>query len=169
MLLKLERWINRLSEILGRIAGLLLLLLVLNVFYDVVARYIFNSVSIGMQELEWHLYATMFLLGVPYAITRDGHVRVDIIYERLSLKRKALIDLVGSITLLLPFALMVSWCGIDFTWQAYDIGEGSGDPGGLPYRWVIKSMIPFAFLAIVIAATGTILKSINILRSPGAD
>ncbi len=106
----------------------------------------------------------MFLLGVSYAISTEGHVRVDLIYERLSQKRRAIIDLTGSLVLLLPFALMVFWYGIDFTWQAWDIDEGSGDPGGLPNRWIIKGMIPFSFLAMAISGLGMMLHSINILR-----
>ncbi len=164
MLLKLEDWITTFSHFLGKVAGLLFILLLFNVFYDVVARYVFNSVSIGMQEMEWHLYASMFLLGVSYGIASEGHVRVDLFYERLSPKRKAIIDLTGSLVLLLPFALMVFWYGIDFTWQAWDIDEGSGDPGGLPNRWIIKGMIPFSFLAMAISGLGMMLRSINILR-----
>jgi TRAP-type mannitol/chloroaromatic compound transport system permease small subunit len=164
MLLKLEDWIRRFSNLLGNIAGILFILLLFNVFYDVVARYVFNSVSIGMQEMEWHLYASMFLLGVSYGIASEGHVRVDLIYERLSPKRKAIIDLTGSVVLLIPFALLVFWYGIDFTWQAWDIDEGSGDPGGLPNRWIIKGMIPFSFLTMAISGLGMMLHSINILR-----
>ena len=164
LLLKAEAAITRFSIWIGYICGILLLLLIANVFYDVVARYVFNSVSIGMQEMEWHLYASMFLLGVSYAISTEGHVRVDLIYERLSQRRRAIIDLTGSLVLLLPFALMVFWYGIDFTWQAWDIDEGSGDPGGLPNRWIIKGMIPFSFLAMAISGLGMVLRSINILR-----
>jgi TRAP-type mannitol/chloroaromatic compound transport system permease small subunit len=89
---------------------------------------------------------------------------VDLFYERLSQKRRAIIDLTGSLVLLIPFTLMVFWYGIDFTWQAWDIDEGSGDPGGLPNRWIIKGMIPFSFLAMAISGLGMMLRSINILR-----
>ncbi|MGD8556524.1 MAG: TRAP transporter small permease subunit [Chromatiales bacterium] len=164
LLLKAEAAITRFSTWIGYVCGILLLLLIANVFYDVVARYVFNSVSIGMQEMEWHLYASMFLLGVSYAISTEGHVRVDLIYERLSPKRRAIIDLTGSLALLMPFTLMVFWFGIDFTWQAWDIDEGSGDPGGLPNRWIIKGMIPLSFLAMAISGLGMALRSINILR-----
>ena len=169
MLLKLEDWIRTFSHFLGNVAGILFILLLFNVFYDVIARYVFNSVSIGMQEMEWHLYASMFLLGVSYGIATEGHVRVDLVYERLSPKRRAIIDLTGSLVLLMPFALMVFWYGIDFTWQAWDIDEGSGDPGGLPNRWIIKGMIPFSFLAMAISGLGMMLRSINILRGYHQD
>lgn len=162
-LLKLERLINRFSELLGVVAALLFILLLLNIFYDVIMRYLFNDVSIGMQELEWHLYASMFMLGVPYALRTGSHVRVDIIYDQLESRKKAWINLFGTLFLLLPFTLLVGWYGIGFAREAYEINEMSGDPGGLPYRWIIKSMIPFAFFATAISGTGLLLNSINTL------
>jgi TRAP-type mannitol/chloroaromatic compound transport system permease small subunit len=164
---KLESVVNRISEILGKVAAVLFLLLLMNVFFDVVMRYLFNDVSIGMQELEWHLYATIFLLGVPYTLLKDGHVRVDIIYERLGETRQAWIDLVGSLVLLLPFVLLVVWYGVGFTMESFELGERSGDPGGLPYRWIIKGMIPFAFFTMAISGVGLVLKSVITLRMAG--
>ncbi len=168
-LLRAERVINQFSDLLGKIAALLFILLLLNVFFDVVMRYVFNDVSIGMQELEWHLYATVFLIGVPYALFKEGHVRVDIIYAGLSPKRRALIDLIGTLILLLPFTILVARYGIDFTRESFELGEQSGDPGGLRYRWLIKGVIPFAFSAMAISGLGLILKSINTLRGVKCD
>ena len=162
-LLRLERAINAFSDLLGKIAALLFVLMLFNVFYDVIMRYLFNDVSIGMQELEWHLFAAMFMLGVPYTLRVGGHVRVDLIYERLSGNKKAWIDLLGSLLLLLPFALLVAWYGVGFAREAYELGETSGDPGGLPYRWIIKAVIPFSFFAIAISGIGLALRSINTL------
>ena len=162
---KAEATINSFSDILGKITAVLFILLLLNVFIDVVMRYLFNDVSIGMQELEWHLYATIFMLGIPYTLYKEGHVRVDIIYESLGLRKQAWIDIFGTLFLLIPFTLLVAKYGIDFTIESYELGERSGDPGGLPYRWLIKSMIPFAFFAISISGIGLILKSINTLRN----
>ncbi len=163
-LVQLENTIHRFSDLLGRIAALLFVLLLFNVFYDVVARYVFNDVSIGMQELEWHLFASMFMLGIPYTLRTDGHVRVDLIYERLSMKSKALIDLFGAVFLLLPFALLVAYYGVGFAREAWELGEISGDPGGLSNRWVIKAVIPFTFFSIGISGLGMMLRSINVLR-----
>lgn len=164
MLLKLENAINRFSDGLGKIAAILFLLMLLNVFYDVTARYLFQSVSIGLQELEWHLFAAMFMLGIPFALRSGSHVRVDIIYDRLSRERRAWIDIICTVTLLFPFTLLVAWYGIDFAKEAYLIGEGSPDPGGLPYRWVIKSVISFAMLFNFISGVGLLLHSVNTLR-----
>lgn len=169
MLLKLENIINSFSDLLGKIAGLLLILLLLNVFYDVVMRYLFNDVSIGMQELEWHLYSTMFLLGVSYSLRHNGHVRVDLFYERASAKTQGWIDILGTLLFLIPFTVLVGYYGIDFMLNAYEMGETSGDPGGLPHRWIIKSMIPFAFFSIAISGIGLILHSINRIRGIHRD
>ena len=163
-LLQAERALNRFSDGIGSLSAILLLLLVANVFYDVVMRYLFNDVSIGMQELEWHLYATMFLLGVAYALQADAHVRVDLIYERLGAKPRALIDIAGTLLLLWPFCALVAVYGFGFAAEAYDLGEKSGDPGGLPYRWLIKAMIPLAFTCVIVSSVGFMLRALNEYR-----
>jgi TRAP-type mannitol/chloroaromatic compound transport system permease small subunit len=170
-LLRLEQVINSFSELMGKISAVLFVLMLFNVFIDVVMRYVFNDVSIGMQEMEWHLYAAVFLLGVPYTLKAGGHVRVDLIYEGLSTKTKAMIDMLGCLFLLLPFCGLVAWYGVDFARESFELGETSGDPGGLPYRWLIKSVIPFAFFAMVISGIGLFLKSLNIYlgNSQGDD
>lgn len=168
-LVHLEKIIAHYCLWLGKLSALLFILLLCNVFYDVLMRYVFNDVSIGMQELEWHLYATIFLLGIPYGVQTAGHVRVDLIYDNLSIKAKAWIDLLGCIFLLLPFALLVAYYGVGFALEAYHLGETSGDPGGLPYRWVIKAVIPFAFFSIVISGVGLLFRCINAIRGVSQD
>lgn len=162
ILLRLEQGFNKFANIIGNLSAVLLLLLLANVFYDVIMRYLFNDVSIGMQELEWHLYATVFLLGISYTLKENGHVRVDVIYDRLSPKKRAVIDILGTLVFLLPFCLLIAYYGIGFTKDAYVINEGSGDPGGLPYRWVIKSMIPLSFTFVIISSIGFMLRALNL-------
>jgi TRAP-type mannitol/chloroaromatic compound transport system permease small subunit len=169
MLIRAERIINRFSDLLGYLSAGLFLLMLMNVFIDVVLRYSFNIVSIGSQEMEWHLFAAMFMLGIPYTLRKDGHVRVDLIYERLPDNFKDWIDIIGGITLLLPFCLLVAYYGIDFAWESWSLGETSGDPGGLPARWIIKSMISLAFFATAISGVGMILGSVNELRGVKHD
>jgi len=163
-LLKAERAFNRFADGVGALSAVLLLLLVANVFYDVVMRYLFNDVSIGMQELEWHLYSMVFLLGVAYTLRTDSHVRVDILYERLNPRRRAVIDILGTLLLLWPFCFLVAGYGIGFAYEAYDIGEKSADPGGLPYRWAIKAMISLSFICVLISSFGFILRAVNEYR-----
>lgn len=169
-LIKAEQVFNRFSDWVGAFAAILLLLLVVNVFYDVVMRYVFNDVSIGLQELEWHLFSMIFLFGVAYALKADAHVRVDVIYERLSVRRRAVIDILGTLLLLWPFCFLVAAYGAGFAYEAYALGERSGDPGGLPFRWVIKGMITFAFICALISSVGFLLRAINrYLGSQGID
>jgi TRAP-type mannitol/chloroaromatic compound transport system permease small subunit len=156
---KIEELICKISALTGKVSALFLLLLLLNVFYDVILRYLFNDVSIGMQELEWHLYASIFLLGISYTLTLDGHVRVDVFYENFSPQRQALVNGVGTILFIIPFALLISWYGVQFAWDSYQLGESSGDPGGLPYRWIIKAMIPLSSVLLIISSTGSLLRS----------
>ncbi|MGF1778693.1 TRAP transporter small permease subunit [Vibrio nomapromontoriensis] len=165
-LIYIERLFNKVSDLLGVVSSLLFLLLLANVVYDVVMRYVFNDVSIAFQEMEWHLFSAVFLLGVPYAIKAGGHVRVDVFYERLSIKARAIIDLIGTFVFLFPFCLLVAWFGIDFAKESFALGETSGDPGGLPYRWVIKAMIPLSFFFMAISGVGLVLHSLNKLVNP---
>ncbi|GAA6167473.1 TRAP transporter small permease subunit [Sessilibacter corallicola] len=165
MLVKAEQMLNGFSELLGKISAILFVLMLINVFVDVVMRYVFNDVSIGMQEMEWHLFSSMFMLGVPYTLTAGGHVRVDLVYERMSNKIQCWIDIFGGLILLIPFCALVGYYGVGFAREAFELGEGSGDPGGLPYRWIIKAVIPFAFFATAIAGLGLILGRINELRN----
>jgi len=161
LLLKTEAFIARFSTWIGYFSATLLLLLVCNVFYDVIMRYLFNDVSIGMQELEWHLFSMIFLFGVSYTLQTDGHVRVDVIYERIGPKNRAIVDILGILVFLWPFCYLVASYGIGFAHDAYEIMEQSGDPGGLPYRWIIKSMISISFICVLITSVGFMLRSLN--------
>lgn len=160
-IIKLDEGLARLSTFCGWVACAAMILMACNVFFDVVARYVFNDVSIGMQEMEWHLYSVVFLLGIPYALRTDGHVRVDVLYARWSDKTKAWINLVGAIIFVLPFSYLIWHYGYDYTIESYSMGEGSGDPGGLPHRWIIKSVIP---ISAVFTATAGLNMATHALR-----
>ncbi|EPP4067137.1 TRAP transporter small permease subunit [Vibrio vulnificus] len=165
-LIYIERLFNRFGDLLGWLSSVLFILLLANVVYDVVMRYVFNDVSIAFQEMEWHLFSAVFLLGIPFALKSGGHVRVDLFYERLSHRAQAIIDLLGTIFFLFPFCLLVAWFGIDFAKESYALGETSGDPGGLPYRWMIKAIIPLSFLFMAISGVGLLLHSLNKIVNP---
>jgi len=168
-------------DLIGNIAALLLIMLVGILSYNVVARYAFQNSSIGLEELSWHIYAAIFLLGIPFALRSGSHVRVDLIYEGLQVKNQALIDLVGSILFLLPFCLVVIWFGWEFTVVSFDlgnqptslnqffemlvssgIGEKSQDPGGLLNRWIIKGIIPLSFVFLLVASIAFFIQRLNI-------
>ena len=154
---------ERLVEALGRFASWLTLLLVVIICGDVISRYLFNKSSVAIYELEWHIFSMIFLLGAAYAFKHDRHVRVDVVYSRLSPKAQAWINLVGTVVLLLPFCVILLIEGWDFVTNSYRLLESSADAGGLPARYIIKSAIPVGFLFVTIQAFSVICKSILIL------
>ncbi|WP_324171332.1 TRAP transporter small permease subunit [Sulfurimonas sp.] len=164
MLLKLEKAFNKFADFIGNITSVLMLLMMLNVFYDVIMRYFFNSGSIGMQEMEWHLFSVVILLGISYTLKEDGHVRVDIIYDNLTPQKQAIINIVGTFIFLIPFALLIGFGSLEFVYESFSSNEISGDPGGLSYRWIMKAFIPFSMLLLSITAIGYIIKNINIYK-----
>ena len=158
------RLLGKLIDAVGYLCGLLMILMVMNVFYDVVMRYVFSNASIGMQELEWHLFAAMFMFGIGYTLKQGGHVRVDIIYDRLSPKLRAWIDLIGSLVFAIPFTALIVYYGYGYSLDAFQMGEGSADPGGLPHRWIIRSVIPMASTFVILCFVHSVLENINTLR-----
>jgi TRAP-type mannitol/chloroaromatic compound transport system permease small subunit len=134
------------------------------VAFDVMMRYLFHASSVGMQEMEWHLFSLVILFGVGFGLRHEGHVRVDFIYDRLSENKQALINILGTLFMLVPLAMLILAGSFGYVNDAFISGEISEDPGGLPYRWVIKSMIPFSFAFLLLSAAGYVLKNIEKLK-----
>jgi len=155
-------FLRKIIDAVGSLCCLFLILMIMNVFYDVVMRYFFNDVSIGMQELEWHLFAAMFMFGIGYTLKEDGHVRVDVIYDQLSKKKQAIINIVGSLLFALPFSLLILYFSWDYAYEAFLMGEGSPDPGGLPFRWIIRSVIPCSSIFLALCITHVLLTQIQV-------
>ena len=164
----LDNGLGRIAHMCGWVASLAFILMLLNVFYDVVMRYAFNNVSIGMQEMEWHLYAVVFLMGIPYALRTDGHVRVDVFYASCRDTVKAWINLVGALIFVIPLAAFIAWLGIDFAMESYSMNERSGDPGGLTHRWIIKGLISFSSFFTAIAGLGMATFALRVLVKDAA-
>ncbi len=114
-------WINRLNRWWGTLAAWLCLLLILLTAEQVISRYLFESSSIALQELEWHIFGAIFLLACPYTLQQNGHVRIDIIYGRLSEKTQAVIDILGVVFLLLPLSALLLYYGWLYTELALDV------------------------------------------------
>ena len=163
MLLRLEKIFDKFSDVMGWIAGVLNLIMLVNVFYDAIMRYFFKTGSIALQEMEWHLFAIVFLFGIAYGLKEDGHVRVDVLYDRFSPRNKAIVNLAGTFLLLLPLSVLIIEGSVWYVQEAYTSGEVSGDPGGLPYRWLIKLVIPMSFVFLVVSAIGFVIRNINVL------
>ncbi len=168
MLVKLEKFFDRFSNIMGWIAAFLTLVMLANVFYDAITRYFFRSGSIALQEMEWHLFSVAFLFGMAYTLKEDGHVRVDILYESFTPRWKAIVNIGGVLLLLLPLSVLIVEGSFWYVHEAYTQNEISGDPGGLTQRWIIKSVIPAAFIFLIISSAGFIVRNIRIFRGEEA-
>ncbi len=142
--------IDRSNELVGRAVSWVSLLLVAVVFVDVVMRYAFKISFVFTQELEWHLFAFIFLIGAGYTLLHDGHVRVDIIYQRLGAKGKAWINLLGVIFFLIPGCLLVISTSWKFVGNSFSILEGSPDPGGIPYRFIVKGTMTVGYILLLL-------------------
>ncbi len=149
-------------ENIGQAVSWLVLVLVILVGYDVTMRYLFQSGSIAIQELEWHLFSMIFLLGAAYTFKHDDHVRLDLMYQSKFMNdyRRAWVNFLGCIFFLIPFAVLVITSSWQFIHLAYIHNEGSPDPGGLPYRWVIKSTIPLCFILLLIQAVAYMIRNL---------
>ncbi len=157
--------IEALSEWSGRLIAWLVLAMTLIIVYDVGMRYLFQSGSILLQELQWHLFALIFLLGAAYTLKHDGHVRVDLFYRSryLSERARALVDLLGSALLLIPFCALIISGSIPFVESAYRFGESSPDPGGLPHRFLLKAAIPLGFALLMLQGVALMIRSAQTL------
>ena len=143
----------------------LVLLMVVIIGYDVTMRYLFHTGSAAIQELEWHLFALFFLMGSAYTLKHDGHVRVDIFYRSqwMDQRRRAWLDLLGGLFLLLPFCLLVIISSLPFVENSFVMNEGSPDPGGLPFRYLLKAAIPVGFALILLQGIAQVLRCIVFL------
>ncbi len=158
--LSVTRFIDTLNEITGRAVSWLTLLMVVLVTADVLLRYLFHVSFVAVQELEWHLFAVVFLLGGGYTLKHNGHVRVDVVYQRLGRRTRAWINILGCVFLLFPGCYLMIKTSIPFVESSFSLNETSPDPGGLPARWLLKLMIPAAFMLMGLQGVALFVQSI---------
>ena len=156
---ELARRIDRFQESFGRGVSWLSLGMVLVVFGDVICRYLFRITSGATQELEWYLFGTLYLLAAGYTLLHDEHIRVDIMYSKLSPRRKAWLDFVLFCLFFFPSCVVVIYAAWPFVRTAWSFWEGSPDPGGLPLRWLLKSMIIVGFALLLLQGISQTIKS----------
>lgn len=137
---------------LGETASWLWLVLVLVIVVQVALRYVLGIGSIALEELQWHIYGVGFLFGLGFCLQADRHVRIDVLAEQWSLRTKAWIELLGLTVFLLPFVVAIVYESSKFAITSWQFGEISQAPGGLPYRWIIKGVIPLGFTLLGLAA-----------------
>ena len=161
---KLISFIESLIRFFARIAGVLVVALSLLILYQAINRYLFNDSSIMIQELQWHIFDILFLLGLSYTLQTDKHVRVDIFYANFSKKTKAIINIISQLFLILPFVIIILYTAQTLVEMSYLQGEISSDPGGLTHRYLIKAMILVGFMLLGLQSLAEIYKNIMIVK-----
>lgn len=164
MIIKSFHLMESLIRWVGYIAATALAALVLLVVYDALMRYLFQSGSIAMQELEWHLFDVVIMLGIAYTLQRASHVRVDIFYDSFSDRMRHVVNIIGAVFFILPFSLLIVYVGFDFVLISFEQMEASSDPGGLPYRFIVKSLMPLSFVLLIVQTLSELYKELKLLR-----
>lgn len=144
---------------IGKGVGWLHLVLIAIVVIDVSLRWTFSLTAAWVGELEWHLFSIIFLLGIPYALQKDRHVRVDLFYERFPDRDRLRIDRWGTLLFLLPWATVVLIMSSRYAYQSLLAGEGSPNPNGIPLFFPIKAMVPLAALLLLVQGLAILYRS----------
>ena len=161
---RLARRIDAWQDAFGRGLSWLMLAMVLVVFGDVIMRYLINKSWVFTQELEWYLFAITYLMGAGYVMLWDEHVRVDIVYSRLTPRKKALVDFVLLWVFFFPSCLLIIYTTWPFFRNATMVLEGSPDPGGIPARWALKGVIILAFALLIIQGISQTIKNFYVFK-----
>ncbi len=150
--------IDRFTDLVGRATAWLALGIALVMGSNVLLRYGFSIGSIWMQELEWHIMVPICLLGMSYALLKGEHVRVDVVFQYFSPKNKLLVDIITAL-LGMTFCALVISLSMPYVWQSWSIGEGTANPGGIEYRYIIKALIPIGFAIYFLQSLSEAIKN----------
>jgi TRAP-type mannitol/chloroaromatic compound transport system permease small subunit len=167
---RIVRAIDALNGAVGRAASWLVLAMVLIGAFNAIARYLGRYLGVHLSsntwlELQWYLFSLVFLLGAAYVLREDRHVRVDVLFGRASARTQAIINIAGTLLLLIPFAAFVIWVSVPIVRSSWQIRELSPDPGGLP-RYPLKAMIIVCFVLLLLQAAAGLFRELRRLRRP---
>lgn len=143
----------------GRLTSWLTLVLVLLIAVEVILRYTISLGAVWAQELEWHLLAVIALWGISYTQKEDAHVRVDILYQSFSESARHWVEFLTAVLVMVPVSLYIAWLAWSFAAQSYNMGEISPDPGGIHYRFFLKSFVLSGFLLLGIQSVAVALRN----------
>ncbi|MDP2367445.1 TRAP transporter small permease subunit [Rhodoferax sp.] len=167
-LLSLSRLIDKISTGVGKFTMWLILATTLISAGNAIVRKMFNVSSNGLLEIQWYLFAAVFMLGASYGFLKNSHVRIDFISSKLSERARNWVDVVGILVVLIPFCLIIISLGWPFFIQALTSGEMSQNAGGL-IRWPAYALIPAGFALLLLQAVSELIKRIAFLTGKGPD
>ena len=167
-LLRLSRLIDWINERVGRAVMWLVLVAVVISAGNALVRKLFNTSSNALLEIQWYLFATIFMLAAGYTFLRNEHVRIDILTSRLSPRGQNVVDIVGILFFLLPMAGLILWLSWPIVMTSLASGEMSQNSGGL-IRWPVKMMLPLGLGLLVLQAFSELVKRIAFLAGHGPD
>ncbi len=170
----MKRWlglsasIDRFTVRTGKLVSWLAVIMVLIASYNAIVRYAGRFLGLNLSsnayiEAQWYLFSLIFLLGAAYALQQDAHVRVDVLFGRLSPRARTWINVLGTVLLLVPFCIFLLWTSWPVVANSWRVREVSPDPGGLP-RWPLKAVIPICFVLLLLQGVSELIKEIARLR-----
>lgn len=155
----LDPWIRRIGEVFSWVWVVLVAVVTVNV----IMRYVLGRGLVQFEEAQWHLYALGFMLGLAYCDASDDHVRIDVLSDRWSLATRTWIELYGIVFLVIPFFAIMLWYSLPFVAYSFSIKEVSEAPGGLPFRWAIKSVMFIAFALLALTTASRLSRVLSLL------
>jgi len=160
---KLASGIDAFTDLVGRATSWLALGIALVMGANVLLRYAFSYGFIWAQELEWHIFVPICLFGMSYALLHKEHVRVDVVFQYFSERNKHLVDAISAV-ISMTFCVIVILLSIPYVYQSWSIGEGTANPGGIEYRYIVKALIPIGFAIMFLQSLSEAIKSALAMR-----
>ena len=165
ILLNISKILEKLVTFFGKLGSWMALPLISIIIFDIITRRFFVLGSTKLQEMEWHLHTSLFLLVLGYAYLKDAHVRIEIVREQFSTMLKAILETLGICLFLIPYTVLVIYFGIDFVNRSLSMNEVSSALTGLSHRWIIKSFIPIGMFLLFLAGVSLLVKNIIYIYS----
>ena len=162
LLLKLSQLIDRINERVSKGAFWLILIMTVISAGNAVVRFAFNYSSNGLLEIQWYLFAAVFLLCAPYTLQKNEHVRIDVLSGKLSPRGLAVIDIIGTLFFLLPMVILVLYLSLPLVLDSIKINEMSANAGGL-IRWPVKILLPIGFTLLALQGVSELIKRVAFL------